>query len=356
MKKRIILLITCFLMICCSGLSLAATRAELAGIHVSRAGNFQYWTDQSPAKQALVSYVKDVTNPKSPNFIPVADRLAVFDVDGTLMCETAPTYFDELVYYHRIFNDTTWQPTADLIAAANSVKKNKGGLDQELLYQNSKAKAFAGMTMTDYQNYIRNLMEEPVSGLTNLKRGEAFYLPMVEVISYLTANDFTVYFVSGCDRTILRVLADGILPIRPGHIIGTDTNYVASHQNGENGLLYQYRNDDELVCGDYLVSNLKMNKVSAIAREIGQQPVMAFGNSSGDFSMYRYTKQNKKYKSAVFTLVCDDMTREFGNPKKAADMVKNAAENGWTAVSMKNDFKTIYGNNVKKIPAPQKAN
>ena len=108
---------------------------------------------------------------------------------------------------------------------------------------------------------------------------------MVEVVSYLKANDFTVYIVSGCDRDSLRALADGILPISPGRIIGTDTNYVASHQNGENGITYQYRKDDELVRGEYLVTNVKMNKVSAIVKEIGQQPVLAFGNSTGDFSM-----------------------------------------------------------------------
>jgi len=192
-------------------------------------------------------------------------------------------------------------------------------------------------------------MQEPVSGLSNLKRSEAFYLPMVEVISYLKANDFNVYLVSGCDRTTLRVLADGIFPLRPGQIIGTDTNYVASHQNGENGMSYMYRPDDTLVRGQFLITNVKMNKVSAIAKEIGQQPVMAFGNSSGDYSMFKYTQAHNPHKTAVFVLLCDDLDREFGNPAKAASVAKSAADNGWVAVSMKKDFKTIYGDNVKKV-------
>jgi len=359
MKKRFLLVLTCIFVICCTGFSLAATRAELAAIHVSKAGNFQYWTEESPAKQALLNYVKTVTNEKSPDFIPVEDRIAVFDVDGTLMCETAPTYFDQLMYFHRMYKDSSWKPSADLLAAAQVVKdgakSGKTELERELIFGNSRAKAFAGMSRADFTKYIQHFMEEPVEGITNLKRGEAFYLPMVEVVSYLKANDFTVYIVSGCDRDSLRALADGILPISPGRIIGTDTNYVASHQNGENGITYQYRKDDELVRGEYLVTNVKMNKVSAIVKEIGQQPVLAFGNSTGDFSMFQYTTMRNKYKSAAFTLLCDDMDREFGNQKKAAAMVKSAAENGLVTVSMKNDFKTIYGDTVKKVKNVQKA-
>lgn len=90
-----------------------------------------------------------------------------------------------------------------------------------------------------------------------------------------------------------------------------------------------------------------MNKVSLIARQIGRQPVLAFGNSGGDTSMLNYTVQKNKYKSAAFVLLCDDLDREFGNLKKAEKMQKRAADNGWISVSMKNEFKTIYGNNVK---------
>lgn len=359
MKKRFLLILTCIFVVCCTGLSLAATRADLAAIHVSKAGNFQYWAEGSPAKQALMNYVKAVTNEKSPDFIPVEDRIAVFDVDGTLMCETAPTYFDQLMYFHRMYKDSSWKPSADLLAAAQVVqdgaKSGKSELERELIFGNSRAKAFAGMSRADFTKYIQNFMEEPAEGLTNLKRGEAFYLPMVEVVSYLKANDFTVYIVSGCDRESLRALADGILPISPGRIIGTDTNYVASHQNGESGITYQYRKDDELVRGEYLVTNVKMNKVSSMAKEIGQQPVLAFGNSTGDFSMFQYTTMHNKYKSAAFTLLCDDMDREFGNQKKADAMVKSAAENGWVTVSMKKDFKTIYGDTVKKVKPLKKA-
>ena len=91
-----------------------------------------------------------------------------------------------------------------------------------------------------------------------------------------------------------------------------------------------------------------MEKVVKIEREIGKKPVLAFGNSSGDSSMFEYTITNNKYKAAAFTLLCDDTAREFGKPSKAEKMKQSAEANGWTAISMRDDFKTIYGDNVKR--------
>jgi hypothetical protein len=91
-----------------------------------------------------------------------------------------------------------------------------------------------------------------------------------------------------------------------------------------------------------------MNKVAVIAQEIGIQPVLAFGNSSGDYSMGKYTTTDNPYRSMAFMLCCDDTERENGNVEKAAKMVKTCEENGWIPISMKNDWKTIYGVDVVK--------
>lgn len=352
MKRRSFLFILCAIILCVSQISQAATREEVAGIKVVRAGDFRYWTADSPAKAALVKYVETVTNKKSPDFIPAADRIAVFDVDGTLMCETAPSYFDKLMYLERVLDDKSWQAPADMHAAAaerrsamQEKRSSKLGEEEEEAYQ---LNAFAGMTLPEYQAYVRKFMQEPEQGLTNLTRGEAFYLPMVEVVSYLASNQFKVYIVSGCDRMALRVLVDGVLPIEPEHIIGSDAWVHASNQGDTSGLEYVYDKDkDQLVRGKYLQEDIAMNKVSAIAREIGRQPVLAFGNSMGDASMLNYTVQNKQHKSAAFVLLCDDQQREFGNLKKAQSVKANAEKNGWIPVSMQKEFKTIYGDKVK---------
>lgn len=106
--------------------------------------------------------------------------------------------------------------------------------------------------------------------------------------------------------------------------------------------------NDKLVKGNFIIKNLQMNKVSAIAREIGVQPVLAFGNSLTDASMVNYAICGNKYKSLGFMLCCDDLVREYGNEKKAAKMYEDCKKYGWIPVSMKNDWKTIYGDGVKK--------
>lgn len=336
----------------------AASREEISNIHVSKEGDCKYWTDNSPAKQTLINYVKDVTNKKSANFIPVVDRIAVFDLDGTLICETTPCYFEWMMYLHRVLEDPTYNAPADVRTEALAVQAaiKAGYLPPEMERDEaiSQAKAFAGMTFPEYTEYVRNFMQTPAEGLTNLKRGESFYLPMVEAVSYLQSNDFTVYIVSGSDRPALRILVDGVMKIAPNNVIGTDADIVASHQNGKDGLEYVYSKDDQLNRGEFILKNVKMNKVSTIAQEIGKQPVVAFGNSSGDSSMFQYTITNNKYKSAAFTLLCDDLDRELGNQKKADSMAKSAKENGWTTISMKNDFKTIYGPEVKRVTTQDK--
>ncbi|MBR3458730.1 MAG: haloacid dehalogenase-like hydrolase, partial [Selenomonadaceae bacterium] len=94
--------------------SQAATRAELAKISVNQKGsNFQYWNKESAPYRALTNYVKDVTDPKSKNFIPVEDRIAVFDLDGTLTCETTPSYFEWMLYLERVLNDPSYTPSAE---------------------------------------------------------------------------------------------------------------------------------------------------------------------------------------------------------------------------------------------------
>ena len=123
---------------------------------------------------------------------------------------------------------------------------------------------------------------------------------------------------------------------------------MATGQREIEGLKYNFTHDEELITGgEFIIKNLKMNKVTAIQREIGQQPVLCFGNSSGDAAMANFTITNNRYKSGAFLLCCDDLDRENGNLNKAESMRQSCEENGWTAVSMKNDWTTIYGDGVQ---------
>ena len=316
----------------------AMSRADISAIKVSKSGNFQYWEKNSAVKEKLVAYVKDITNKQSKNFIPIEDRIAVFDMDGTFLCETAP-------YHEENYNSSPEEKK--FASSLERFIKTKDSGDKLGSSAPHQAAVMEGMTYPEYKSYVENFMKTPVDGLKNLKWGEAFYLPMVEVINYLQANDFKVYVVSGSERQLIRVLLGDAVKIPANQIIGTDIKIYAKNQGATDGLNYDYTKDDYLTRGEFVIKNLKMNKVESIYREIGKQPVLAFGNSSGDLSMINYTINGNKYKSLGFFVICDDVERELGNLNRAEKDRKLAEKNGWNAISMRNDWKTIYGDDVK---------
>ena len=166
--------------------------------------------------------------------------------------------------------------------------------------------------------------------------------------SYLQENDFTVYVVSGTDRFIVRGIVDqSPLHVPMGQIIGSDETVVTRKQGGTDGLGYVFDDQDELVLGgEFIIKNLKMNKVAVIVQEIGVQPVLSFGNSTGDSSMAEYVTTGNPYRSLAFMLCCDDTERENGNTAKADKMYELCRQYDWIPVSMKNDWTTIYGDGV----------
>ena len=311
------------------------------------------WTESAPLKSELTSYMAAITSESSADFIPVENRIAVFDMDGTLCCETDPGYFDHKLLYHRVMEDPDYKDKAseEEKATAEECKEyfDSGSYPEDLSIKHGKAvaSAFKGMTISEFYAYIDNYKNSPMESYTGMTNGEAFYKPMLQVIDYLQANDFTVYIVSGTDRIITRALCNGVIDIPYSQMIGSDETLVATNQGDTDGLDYTFSHDDKLITGgEFIIKNLKMNKVSVIEQEIGKQPVLCFGNSSGDAAMANYTITNNQYKSGAYLLCCDDLERENGNTTKADKMRASCEENGWTAVSMKDDWTTIYGDGV----------
>ena len=208
----------------------------------------------------------------------------------------------------------------------------------------------AGFTLDEFDRYVQSFKKLPMPGYEGMARGEGWYRPMLEVADYLAASGFQVWVVSGTDRFIVRGIVSGSpLRVPPERIIGSDEAVAATGQDGADGLQYQLREGDEVVLeGRFVVKNLKMNKVAAIVREIGRRPVLAFGNSTGDSSMAAWATRGNPARSLAFMLCCDDVVRENGNPAKAEKMRAICAENGWIPVSMKDDWKTIYGDGVSR--------
>ena len=324
---------------------------DSAGI---RDGLLRSWTADARAKKELVEFVTAVTDPDSKDFIPVADRIAVFDLDGTLFCETDPNYFDYTLLKYRVLEDPTYRDkasefekeVANKIKEQNETGKSFSGLEVD--HGKAVASAFRGMTVAEFNAYIQEFKKQPMPSYDGMLRGEGWYEPMLQVVDFLKANDFTVYVVSGTDRLIVRGIAYGSplgLPNR--QLIGSDETIVSSKQGDQNGLDYVFADGDELVLGgEFLIKNLKMNKVSVIMQEIGQQPVLSFGNSTGDSSMAEYVTSGNPYRSLAFMLCCDDTVRENGNESKAQKMLDLCGEFDWVPISMKNDWTTIYGDGV----------
>ena len=314
----------------------------------------ELWTDDAPAKIALTAYMAAITDPGSEDFIPVLDRIAVFDLDGTLFCETDPNYFDYTLLMYRVLEDPAYKDkasdfekeVANKIKEQNETGKSFSGLEVD--HGKAVASAFAGMTVEEFNAYIQEFKKQPMPSYDGMLRGEGWYLPMLEIVDYLKANDFTIYIVSGTDRLIVRGIADHSpidLPNR--QIIGSDERIISTGQGDTDGLDYVFKDGDELILGgEFLIKNLKMNKVSVIMQEIGQQPVLSFGNSTGDSSMAEYVTYNNRYKSLAFMLCCDDTVRENGSETKAQKMLELCEEFDWIPISMKNDWTTIYGAGV----------
>lgn len=308
------------------------------------------WNDTAPAKQALVNYVQTVTDKKSPDFIPVENRVAVFDLDGTLILETDPSYFDWALFEHRVLDDPNYKPTPQQLEAAKNSREK--GIFPSLNNNREQmvSQAYKGMSVQEFYDFVRAFMEEDQPGFEGMKRGEAFYKPMLEVVAFLVKNQFTVYICSGTDRLTVRPLIEANMPYIPNRqILGSDSTLVASGQGNKDGLVYTFEKGDELVLGGQnLIKNLQMNKVSLIEQEIGVQPVLAFGNTFSDASMLNYTINNNKYKALGFMLQCDDLEREYGNLEKADKMRQGCEKYGWICVSMRDDWKTIYADTVKR--------
>ncbi|MBR2809572.1 MAG: haloacid dehalogenase-like hydrolase [Erysipelotrichaceae bacterium] len=314
------------------------------------------WTDDARAKKELIDYIEAVTTEGSPDFIPVERRIAVFDLDGTLFCETDPNYFDYTLLRYRVLDDSDYKDKASDFEKEVALKiqdQNENGTSYkglEVDHGKAVASAFKGMTVEEFIDYIQEFKEQEMPSYTGMNRGGGFYLPMLQVVDYLQQNDFTVYVVSGTDRFIVRGIVTGSpLNIPNRQIIGSDELLVADNQGDVDGLNYVFDENDKVVLsGEFIIKNLKMNKVTVIAQEIGDQPVLSFGNSTGDSSMAEYVTSNNQYKSLAFMLCCDDTVRENGNEEKADKMFALCEEFDWVPISMKNDWTTIYGEGVEK--------
>lgn len=326
---------------------------------------FPSWNADSASLKALVEYVNAVTDESSPDYVAPEDRIATFDMDGTIICEKAPFYVDWCMLNNRVldnpsYNEPEYKPSPETVKICQGIRDtiNAGEKPSE---QQEKDKArliaseFAGLTPAQFREFARNFLESvDAVGFDGMTYGKSFYQPMLEVIRYLQAKDFDVWMVSACEREFVRAAVPLELNIAPDHIIGTDVAYAATNQGDEAFDKYNMSQDETVVLAEPLLQETaKTGKSIAIEREIGKRPILAFGNSSGDYSMLNYAQSNPDHKGMGVLVLCDDLEREYGDAERAKEQTAEAEKEGWVLFHMSDeDWATIYGEGVSKTELP----
>jgi phosphoserine phosphatase len=302
------------------------------------------WND-GPAKKAIVEFVTKVTTPGSSDFVPVPERIATFDNDGTLWCEQplpvqAFFVFDrvkELAPAHPEWK--TKEPFASVLKG--DYKTALAGGDHAIL--ELFMATHAGMTTDEFEKLVKGWIATAKHPKYKQPYTACVYKPMLEVLAYLRANGFKNFIVSGGGIEFMRPWAEQVYGIPPEQVIGSSIKTKFEMRDGKAVLVRLPElnfNDD------------KADKPVGINQHIGRRPIAAFGNSRGDQEMLEYTQAGSGARFELLVLH-DDAAREYAyGPAQGLPDVKlgaftqavydEAQKDGWTVVSMKNDWKQIF--------------
>jgi hypothetical protein len=291
------------------------------------------WND-GQTKQSILAFVKKVTTPGSPDFVPSAERIATFDNDGTLWAEK-PIYFQAFFAIDRVKalapQHPEWktkEPFASLLKG--DLKAALAGGEHALL--EVVMATHAGMTTTEFEKIVTDWIATARHPQTKRLYTEMVYQPMLELLAYLRANGFKTFIISGGGIEFMRPWADRVYGIPPEQIVGSSikTKYEMRATGPVLVRLPQIDFIDD-----------KAGKPVGINSHIGRRPIAAFGNSDGDQQMLEWTTAGH---GARFALLVHhtDATREYAYDKGAEQALKEAKAKGWTVVDMKNDWKQVY--------------
>lgn len=322
-------------------------QARVLAFYAHEQASLPHWVYGAPTLVSVMAFVREVTDPNSDAYIPPEKRIVVFDFDGTLYGERFPTYFDTCLFLHRALHDEDYTAAEDVRTYAEELEEallnGEPEPDSPRSTAQMAAECFAGMSVDEYRAYVRAFMAQPAYGFDGMTYGEGFFLPMLSLVEYLYENDFTIFISSGSERLMVRELIDGRLDawIPPYRVIGSTFSLAATNQGDEQGRSYTYSQEDEVLMeGNLVVKNQKANKVFSIVDEIGEPPILAFGNSSGDLAMAEYCIQHS---GKAWMLLCDDVERDYGDPEAVASFADDCQARGIGTISMRDEFETIYG-------------
>ena len=287
--------------------------------------------NEGTAKRSILDFVAAATNPGA-GFIPLADRIAAFDNDGTLWSEQPlPPQFDFVFrkWGAELHDDPTLaarQPYQALAEHDMSFFAGLANQDPETVRTLLEAfgRSWKGTPPWEFDRQVRDWLETVKQPKFDVPYIELVYAPMLELIELLKANDFRVFVCSGGGRDFMRVFAEETWAIPKENVIGTAAEY--------------HYVDGAIVRGDQTLGGLNLGpgKVEHIFAQTGRLPACAGGNADVDIEMLE---------SAAFALLVihDDDEREFAYTAGADASVARAGALGWTSVSVKQDWKTVFG-------------
>ena len=301
------------------------------------------WNDTTP-KKAIVTFVEKVTKEGSPDFVPVAERIAVFDNDGTLWAEQ-PMYFQLLFALDRVNalapEHPEWktkEPFASLLKG--DVKGALAGGERAML--EIVMATHAGMTTEDFEQIVKNWIAKAKHPTTKRLYTEMVYQPMLELLSYLRMNGFKTFIVSGGGIEFMRPWTEKVYGIPPEQVVGSSIKTKFELRDGKPVLI---RLPEINFIDD------KQGKPVGINQHIGRRPVFAFGNSDGDLQMLQWTAagHGPRFMGIVHHTDAErewayDRKSHIGHLDKALDEAK---KKGWTLVDMKKDWKRVFPNSKK---------
>ena len=296
------------------------------------------WSD-SAAKARIVDFVKAVTNPAGKDYVAPADRIAVFDNDGTLWAEK-PAYFQLLFAIDRVRalapQHPEWKTTQPFKAAIEGDFDALAASGEKGLVELVMA-THAGMTTDAFAKIVSDWIATAQHPRFKRPFTDLVYQPMLELLTYLRANDFKTYIVSGGGIEFMRVWADRVYGVPPEQVVGSSIVTRFTMQDGKPVLV----REDKI---DFIDD--KAGKPVGINKFIGRRPIFAFGNSDGDLQMLQWTAagDGPRFMGLVHHT---DAEREWAYDRNSAvgrlDAALEAADkNGWTVVDMKRDWKQVF--------------
>jgi phosphoglycolate phosphatase-like HAD superfamily hydrolase len=296
------------------------------------------WQD-GPAKRAIVDFVARVTARGGPDFVPEPERIATFDNDGTLWAEQ-PMYIQMAFVLDRVKalapQHPEWKEKQPFKAVLEGDLKALAASGEKGLIEVGMA-THAGMTTEEFEQIVTDWLAVAKHPRFNRPYTECIYQPMVELLAYLRANGFKTYIVSGGGIEFMRPWTEKAYGIPPEQVIGSTIKTKFEVRDGTPVLM-------RLPEIDFIDD--REGKPVSINKFIGRRPILAFGNSDGDQQMLQWTAAGggARFMGLVHHTDAEreyayDRTSNFGRLDKALDEAK---ARGWTVVSMKDEWKTIF--------------